>query len=334
MRACLLVCALMLVGAPHAGAQPAMREADRVRIAEAFRLAAAVQDSIWSGWSEVPFVVLLITPADEFLVGHPYPSEDFVPLGHDSLLGTHVHHRPNSGSYSTSFLATFPAVRGVNTVVIGQPEHTGKSSTLWVITALHENFHQLQYTRAGYYDHVAALDLAGGDETGMWQINYPFPYDSPAVAERFMTYKSALEAALAAMERNDAAERFSEYLMARSALREGLSEPDYRYLSFQLWQEGVARYTEHAVAAAAVEGHDPLPAFTALADFIPYRAALDTLRRGLANEMATLDLAEWERVVFYPVGATEALLLDAMRPGWRRRYHDEPFYLEAFHEDR
>jgi hypothetical protein len=305
-----------------------------VRIAEAFHLAAAVQDSIWAGWGEVPFVVLLVTPADEFLVGHPYPLDDFTPLGHDSLLGTHVHHRPSSGSYPTSFLATFPAVRGVNTVVIGQPEHTGKSSTYWVITALHEHFHQLQYTRAGYYDRVAGLDLAGGDETGMWQINYPFPYDDPAVAELFMAYKTSLEAALAGAAGDDAESLLAEYLDARDRLREGLGEADYRYLSFQLWQEGVARYTEYAVAEAAGEGYQALPAFAALDDYVPYAQALDTLRQGLANEMANLDLAAWERVVFYPVGAMEALLLDAAAPGWRRRYHDEPFFLERYRDER
>ena len=55
-----------------------------------------------------------------------------------------------------------------------------------------------------------------------------------------------------------------------------------------------------------------------------------TLRAGLAREMARLELAGWRRVVFYPVGAMEAFLLDATRPGWRRRYHDEPFYLERY----
>jgi len=325
---------LVVLAVPAASGQPTMREADRVRIAEAFRLADSVQDSIWAGWSEVPFVVLLVTPEDEFLVSHPYPSEDFAPLGYDSLLAANVHHRPNSGRYALTFLATFPAVQGVNTVVIGQPEHTGKSSTLWVITALHEHFHQLQYTRPGYYDRVAALDLAGGDETGMWQINYPFPYDSPAVAERFGAYTTALEAALAAAGGADADLRLQEYFAARTALRESLAEPDYRYLSFQLWQEGVARYTEYAVAQAAAEGYEPTPAFRELDDYVPYGAALDALRMQLADEMASLDLASWQRVVFYPVGATEALLLDGVRAGWRRRYHDEPFFLEEYHDRR
>lgn len=324
---CAALCLVLLAPLVRAQ-QPALRAADRVRLAEAFHLADAVQDSVWAGWSEVPFVVLLVTPAHEFLIRHPYPPDDFASLGYDDLLGSEVYVRPNTGHYSLGFLATFPAVQGVNTVVIGQPEHTGKSSTAWVITALHEHFHQLQYTRPGYYDTVAALDLSGGDETGMWQLNYPFPYDDATVGARFTAYKDALEQALSSG--GDPGEVLG-YEEARMALRAALSEADYRYLSFQLWQEGVARYTEYAVAEAAVAFHEPLSAFRALPDFVPYAAVLDTLRAGLAEEMTSLGLASWERVVFYPVGATEALLLDALRPGWKRRYFSEPFSLERLY---
>lgn len=314
-------------------AQPSLREADRVRLAEAFHLAESVRDSIWIGWSDVPFAVLLLTPEYEFLVRHPRPSSDFTSLGYDGLLKSEVYYRPITGRYPLQFLATFPAVEGVSTVVIGQPEHTGKSSTFWVITALHEHFHQLQYTRPDYYEAVAALDLADGDETGMWQLNYPFPYDSTDVGARFTAYKEALEGALTAARGSDAAERLDDYFTARARLRETLRDADYRYLSFQLWQEGVARYTEYAVAAAAARNYEPLPAFRALDDFVPYSAAVDTLRMALSREMASLELASWERVVFYPVGAAEALLLDAIRPGWRERYFAEKFYLERLFEE-
>ena len=37
-----------------------LAHADRVRIAEAFRLADAVEQ-LWPGWSEVPFAVLLVS---------------------------------------------------------------------------------------------------------------------------------------------------------------------------------------------------------------------------------------------------------------------------------
>jgi hypothetical protein len=314
------------------GRQPSLRDSDRIRLAEAFHLAQDVQDSIWTGWSEVPFAVLLVTPEHEFLVRHPHPSSDFTSLGYDSLVGSEVYARPTSGRLALNLLATFPAVQGVNTVVMGQPEHTGKSSTFWVVTALHEHFHQLQYTRPDYAEAVAALGLSGGDETGMWQLNYPFPYDSSAVREPFVAYKGALERALAAAGGPEERERARDYVAARRRLREALGDADFRYLSFQIWQEGVARYTELAVARAAAEWHEPLPAFRALEDFVPYAAAADTLRGRLVEEMATLDLASWERLVFYPVGAVEALLLDVVRPGWRQRYFTRQFDLESPYE--
>jgi hypothetical protein len=327
MRLTLLLLALSLFFTPPARSQTPP-EADRVRLAEAFRLADAVQDEVWPGWSAAPFAVLLVTAEHEFLVRHPAPSEDFTPLGYDSLLASEVHVRPRQ--FPPTFLATFPAVGGVQTVVVGQAEATGKSSTLWVVTLLHEHFHQLQYTRPGYLEGVAALDLAGGDETGMWMLNYPFPYDSTAVVTRFSAYRDALRGALAAVGTPDFAARTAALGEARAQLWAAVSERDRRYLAFQFWQEGAARYTEHRVAEAASRGYAPLPAFQALPDFAPYAAAVDSLDHLLQGELDALDLATWERVVVYPVGAAEALVLDAASPGWQRRYFAEPFALDRY----
>jgi hypothetical protein len=37
-------------------------------------------------------------------------------------------------------------------------------------------------------------------------------------------------------------------------------------------------------------------------------------------------------VIFYALGAGECLLLDRVKPGWRRRYFVEKFYLDKFFE--
>jgi len=322
----LLIAALMVCARPALAGIPWPEQADRIRLAEAFRLADSVQDSVWEGWSKVPFVILLVTEGHEYLLRHPYPPEDFVSLGWDQVTGEEIFARPNSGAFALDFLATFPAIRGVNTVVVGRPANTGKDSTRWVVTLLHEHFHQLQYTRPGYYDMVAALDLADGDTSGMWQLNYPFPYASERAGDVLDAYRDALLRDLDASPGSMGEERRA----ARLALEHELDGADYRYLSFQLWQEGVARYTEHAVAQAAAAHHQPLPAFTALDDYVPYAAALRQLEAQLRSELRSLELAGWKRVVFYPLGAAEALLLDAARPGWKARYFTEPFYLERY----
>ena len=127
-------------GAPRADV-PSVPDIDRVRIAEAFRLADAVQDKIWPGWSSAPFAVLLVTPKYEYLMRHPNPTSDFTLIGYDSVLKEKVWYRERQ--YAVSFLATFPAVDGLPTVVIGEAEYTtSKTSTPWVVTLLHEHFHQ------------------------------------------------------------------------------------------------------------------------------------------------------------------------------------------------
>lgn len=302
---------------PHDGAHP-LAEADRARLAEAFRLGAAVDPL--PGWHEAPFATLLVAGDREVLVRHPRPPDGFaLAVPFDSLLGGPVYARARQ--LRPDFLATFP-VGGVPTVVVGTPEQTGLGPTGWVLTLLHEHVHQVQMAQPGYFDAVAALDLARGDTTGMWMLTYPFPYDAPAVGERFDAYRTALADALAA----PTAASLAAVRDARGALRDGLCAADARYLAFQLWQEGVARYVEIRAAEAAAEAGGVPPA----AGAAPYAVAAADRRRQVVDELRGLDLAAAGRAAVYPVGAAEALLLDAARPGWRDRYLAEPFDLARY----
>lgn len=311
----------------HAQSRSMLSDPDRVRLAEAFGLADSVQDSIWTNWSSAPFAVLLVTPEREFLLRHPRPSADFERLGYDSLLRAEVFTR--SRQFSSRLLATFPAVGGIPTIVIGQPEPTGKSSTDWVLTLLHEHFHQLQMSRPGYYSALDSLQLSRGDPSGMWMLNYPFPYDSAPIQQRFRVLANTLAAALDARGTASFAPRYASYLSAQQNLREALSPDDYRYLAFQLWQEGVARYSEQRVAQLAARGYAPSPAFRALPDFTSYEEAAAKLEGRTKAELHAADLAGKKRVAFYPLGAATALFLDVVRPGWQERYFQELFTLDA-----
>ena len=155
---------------------PSLPEADRMRLAEAFRLANVLGDQLWKDWSQVPFAVLLVTQDHEFLIRHPKPPADFVKTGHDSLLSSDIYFRKRV--FNPEFQATFP-IEGIATVVIGQAEKTqaGKS-TPWVLTVLHEHFHQFQMSDPEYYKEVDHLELSRGDTTGMWMLNFPFPYET------------------------------------------------------------------------------------------------------------------------------------------------------------
>ncbi len=309
-----------LTAAPSIPRSTRLPDDDRIRLAEVRRLAHAIQDSVWPGWDAAPFAVLLVTDSTEFLVWHPRPSADFQTLGYDSTLGTNVLARPRS--HPLNFLATFPAVGGVATIVVGQPAKTGKNSTTWVLTLLHEHFHQLQMSRPGYFAAVDGLQLSHGDQTGMWMLNYPFPYDSGPIQRRCGALAQALLGAVFADSGTPV------YDAARRDLRDGLAADDARYLDFQLWQEGVARYVEYASARRAARGYAPGPAFAALPDFVPYADAARALREQLQRELHTLDLAANKRATFYPIGAARALMLERTAPAWKERYFARLFTLD------
>lgn len=323
---------LVLAVAPVAAQDPPLRESDRIRLAEVFRISEQIGDSIWTGWNEPPFPVLLVTPDREILLRHPRPSADFERVGFDPLLQSDVLVRPRV--FDPSLLATFPAVGGIPTIVIGLPENTtAATSTRWVLTVMHERFHQLQNHQPDYYANVNRLDLSGGDQTGMWMLNYPFPYDTLAVYRDFNHLARNLRETLIT-ERPLFTVAFNRYRELRKEFRELLSDRDYRYWSFQLWQEGVSRYVEIRTAELAARWYEPTPEFRGLADYTPFSREADASRRSLYRQLRTMAFRKSRRESFYPFGAAEAMLLDRVRPEWKKEYFADPFFLERYYEGR
>lgn len=301
----------------------ALSAADRLRLAEAFRLSDAVGEALWPGWDAAPFGILLVTPEREYLLRHESPTPDFEPLGRDPVLEVDVYARPRV--FPPNLLASFPAVAGIPTIVIGQPENTGKTSTEWVLTLLHEHFHQLQYAQPEYFQRLTALDLARGDESGMWILNYPFPYDDAEVGRRF---RDLGRTAVAAVE-TPGDDALAAVARAWRDFAASAPPDDIRYLSFQIWQEGVARYVELELALHAVEiGYAPLPGFRALPDYRPYTDVARELRAAILEHAADPQLDARRRVAVYPVGAAVAMALERAGTGWRTRYFDEMLSLE------
>ncbi len=307
--------------------KPSLAEIDRVRLSETFSVADSVGDRLWAGWSKAPFAVLLVTQEYEFLIRHPKPSADFTKIEFDKRLNSDVYYRKRQ--FPNNLLATFPAISGspISTIVVGQAEHTqSKTSTAWVVVLLHEHFHQLQDSQPNFYADVNALNLSGGDQTGMWMLNYPFPYDRQEVQEQFAALSKLLEAAVRA-PKSQRAKRVREYLEARQRFQSLVSPADDKYLSFQFWKEGIARYTEYHVARLAALHHRPSKEFRALKDYRSFQDVAKETREGIFQQLLTQKLGNSKREVVYPFGAAEGLLLDQIKPGWRKRYFVEKFDL-------
>lgn len=309
--------------------KPRINDADRIRLAESFRIAEKIGDKVWRDWSKAPFAVLLVTPEYEFLVRHPQPSKDFSSLGYDAVLKSDVYYRARQ--FPAHLLATFPAVGGIPTVVIGQAENTSqKTSTPWVITVLHEHFHQFQSSQPDYYAAVNSLDLAGEDRNGMWMLNYAFPYKDAKVKEQFAVLSRSLADTLQTRKKKERLVKLIAYLAERRKFERLLKPADYKYFSFQLWQEGVARYTEYKISNLASNKYKPSKEFRALKDYQSFKEVSEKLMKNITKELKTLELADYGRNAFYPLGAGEALLLDKSTPGWQSRYFIDKFYVERY----
>lgn len=323
-----LLCSLTIVPlVAHAESPPTLSATDRIRLAETAGLAEAIGDKLWDGWQKAPFAILLIAADHEFLVRHSKPSEDFSKLGKDSILDQDIWYRKRK--FSPNLLATFPAVGGVPTIVVGQAEKTmSKTSTRWVVTLLHEHFHQLQNAQPRYFAEVDALGLAKGDTTGMWMLNYDFPYTKPEVKDQYGTMSKALADTLKSRAKDSFSKNVKEYLEAKKKFRSLLSADDYKYFAFQCWQEGIARYTEYHVANWASNEYKPSKQFVELKDFTSFTDEAKNIVVGIESELTELKLDKAKRTVFYAMGAAEGLVLDAANPDWRKRYFEERFSLD------
>ena len=142
--------------------------------------------------------------------------------------------------------ASFPAFGPPAVVVLGTALATGRISTEWVLTVLHEHLHQLQYAAPDYYEETEALDLADADDTGMWMLGFSVSVSEDAtIGREFAELALALRSALVDESDSDALEE--PWILLRRLLGR-LELADARYVSFQLWQEGIGRYVEMKAA--------------------------------------------------------------------------------------
>ena len=303
---------------------PQVSAADAARVQEFYRLSAAIQDQVWSGWSAVPVPLLLVTDKAEFLTHHPAPPSEFKKVSQDWQV--------RKRQFPADFQATFPAFGPPSVIVIGEPAHTlSQTSTPWLFTVMHEHFHQLQNAQPGYLAAVEVLGLSNGDKTGMWMLNYPFPYGKTELAQAFGKLRDLLLDVLAEQNADRFAKLKKEYLAQRRKFFGLVPENDRKYFGFQLWQEGIARYTE--VRSVEMAGrYTPAPEFAALPDYEPLEHYAERARKKTLDELKQANLATWKRTVVYSFGAAEGFLLDRFNPGWKEEYFRKMLSLDSYFE--
>lgn len=265
-------------------------------------------DRLWAGYGEAPFGLLLVAPGQEVLLCQNEVPAGFTPSG-ETEAGCDRSVRPRS-QLPGGLLAAMGVFGPRETIVMGSPDATGRAYPAWLRTILHEHFHQWQTSRPGYQEAMAALGLADNDPSAMWMLNFPVPYDEPTLVAAHARASLNLAAALDAKEAKPFRARFREYLAARKAFADAAGERNWRYIEFQLWQEGVARWTEMQLGLSYP---DPTVREAAV--------ALDAETRA---ELASPDLKRKRREFVYAYGAAETRLIERCDPSWRDRYLSAP----------
>ena len=304
-----------------------IRYEDKIRISEAVNFFKQYGNKLWAGWDKTPFGILLVTNDNEYLINHQKPSEDFKLSGFDGIINTDIYTRPRK--FPTNFLATFNAISNIPTVVVGQPENAGRSTLGWVKALLHEHFHQLQYSQSGYDEGVKQLDLAGGDSTGMWMLNYAFPYEDSKTAEQYsILMKAAKDAAFA---ESDFDIKYKIFMDEKAKFKDMLSEKDYRYFSFQMWQEGIAQYTEDMMVKIMIDSDYKFSdEFKSLKDYRNIDSFYVRVINNIKENAEKLDLRTSKRACFYTLGGLMGMILDRVNSQWRDLYFTNRYSVDSY----
>lgn len=292
----------LILFASMAAAAPPVPEFIVQSIAEV-RAESVAGDAVWPGYSTAPFGFILVGDTGEVLLCDDRLPEGFTKT--DPLPGLDCPVATGPSTWRKPFLlASMPVFGPGEVIAMGSPEATQLAPMDWRQTILHEHFHQWQGALPDVQARVDALNLTGGDETGMWMLNYPFPYDRPAVALSYRRSAEALLRALSAPDR-DVERATNSYLKARKAFAGSVTPEQWRYFDFQLWKEGVARWSETEIARRYGDQWA--------------QHADQSWARTLAD-LGGSDLSKEQRVAVYAYGAAEAALLQRVRPGWRDCY--------------
>jgi hypothetical protein len=262
-------------------------------------------EALWPGYGTAPYGFLLLETDGETMLCWDSAPAGFRPAGRDPATDCPRFTRPRS-SFPATYLAAMPIFGPPAVIVMGTPASTGLAPAEWLRTILHEHFHQWEWSLPDYYTRVAALDLTGGDESGMWMLNYRFPYDDAVVGARYAAAATALADALQARGTPGFPTAFDRYLGERARFEAGVSARDWRYLELELWQEGVARWTETELGKVYPDAG--------------VRAASASLEASTLAALRTPNLTKQRRQLVYPYGAAEAMLMAACGPAWRSQY--------------
>jgi hypothetical protein len=308
---------------------PTMKLKDKIRLKESFRILKTVGDQVWPGWSELNMPVLLIDDSTEYLIHHPKPPEEFQFSEKDDVLGAIVA-RPRQNN--PGLAAAYPLYGMYPAVLMGTAENTGRTSSQWTITVLHEMFHVYQMHQNDFTK-SASLEI-GPQNNPMWQLNYPYPYEDDVVRGFTHQLAASLNRVLTARNKKETATELKGYTELRTAYKAFMearsgSDKDYKYCKFQEWKEGMARYTEWALLKVLSEHkYQAHSDFSSLADYEPFAERFAAAMKNIPDLLNQTAKTNFSRPNFYTLGAVQGLILDQLDKNWKTQVFSDSLWLD------
>jgi hypothetical protein len=143
-----------------------------------------------------------------------------------------------------------------------------------------------------------------------------------------LQYTDALSKAVSSANTKDFKNAFDKFYNERKKLMSLLKPADYRYISFQLWQEGIARYTEYKFLQL-LDDYTPTIEVSH-SRFYSIQEIQRRVPRSHLSSVTALTLDREKRVCFYDIGLAEGILLDKLNPQWRSQYLTQKIFLEKY----
>lgn len=310
--------AALIAGVPALAADTqSPSQAERAMIAEAQKIVRTWGDAVWTGFSQTPLPILLVDPEQETLFCGA-PTAGFAAADFDAITQCSTQTRRRELPVDISAAADLDGSQLI--IQMGLPAALDGSEADWIVTFLHEAFHQHQDTLPGYAPALERIRKQLERTGPQWMLDYPFPYGDPEVKKAFSQLTASALRFLESRTDQEADAAIAEYTRARIRAEQAIAADDWLYYEFQVGHEGVARWTELKLAALAGETRNDIAAIA------------QDRNEGLAVSLRAIDqqgVAVWKRSVFYVLGAIEAMMLDRVRPQWRRDYASDPFSLGA-----
>ena len=277
----------------------------------ASQLKTKLATNYWSDLGESEMPLLLVDNEKEFVFNTSVNDSSFIQNSND--------YPSRPASFNKQLLATFPLLNSKPTIVVGIPENTGKTPEAWTATLMHEHFHQLQMNHPKYYTAQKALNLDKGDQTGMWMLNHPFPYENEQVNKQLKN----IAFNLLSTDSMDVQFVLKKHQVEKAKLHQIIGDEHYKYLNLQLWQEGFARFVEMELTNEWIDHFDEIEQdqFSK----IDIQELSKDQNQQVIVHLTKSSPKELKRVYFYALGAAEAKLISKTNPKWKVQYFDSLF---------